>query len=145
MASKPSGPREGGCQERMGKGDTLPCSLSGTFFDVFVCTLFRHIIKVLSRMMAGIKTGSICLHICFEKTRKSKSAFRLHMRARFACEPLPWNAQHCSKVHPKHTRRSQKPVLLGGESKHHERVTSNFLNKWFYIVRTALGRALAHH
>ena len=94
-------------------------------------------------MVVGLEPQGDFLGTVFRKIRKSKSAFRLHRRARIACEPPPWNAKCGSKLCPTHTDPSNHFFYEKYElaKQNPERCP----DKQFYFVRSSLGRPLAQH
>ena len=97
----------------LGNGNTLPCSLGRALFSVcfvgtLVCTRNRDFKR--NGGERGARMRRFC-HPFTEKTIKATNAFRLHKRARIACETLPFIAQGASKIHLKTNVDSRNPFF----------------------------------
>ena len=136
----------GGLSGGLGKRQHIVlCTWAGTFPYLF----FRHPFFTQDQDFERTWWSKWSAKLVFSgavfKQNESKIAFRLHRHARIACEPPPWNAQSGSN-YIQNTHTESRILFFAKQVINSNKITQQKgLNKWFSVVGTALGRALAHH
>ena len=100
---------------REGRGRyTLMFTWVGTFLYLFCGSLSQPKSRFRDEIVVQMEPeGDFLSELFLENISKSNSAFRLHRRARIACEEPLWNTQGGSKLRPTHTHthRIQEPLF----------------------------------